>query len=319
VNKSFLAVVLVPMLVSAGEVPSPEEVLQKALAPATVSYRARFLTTTWRGGQGRAEETLVYFRPPAMTRREFLGPDGAVVRVVVSDGDRETISVPGRSSGMHGAAVKSIPKQLDANRERLLLMKNYRVTAAPDERLAGRRAWGITLTPVDEGKPRQFYAVDAETGVLLRVRRFLPGTDGAEQTVVEDLLVAPPMDDGLFQSHVPSEDHGLEPAFSTPEEVSRASTMGFRPPASLPGGFVLESADFFDVGKNRVLAVRYTDGLAILSLYRSGRSAVFEAPGDHAGPLRSRHWKEGDSYYTLIGDLSDEALNAASLSLRRKR
>src|SRR5205823_2561510 len=73
--------------------------------------------------------------------------------------------------------------------------------------------------------------------------------------------------------------HGLDPDFLSMEQLDHA--MGKRSdfPAELMGGFVFESADFFDVGKEVVRHVRYTDGLTVVSLFQTDRPVRLNGTG----------------------------------------
>lgn len=300
---------------------SPEELLERALLPPRVSYRARALTTVWNGGRGETEEVRVYRRPSGEERREFIGSDGKVVRVVVSDGQIEQVFVPGREMRLGGRASKATPKKLSAERERDLLLRNYRLSLAPEERVAGREGQAVVLIPVASGKPQQIYVVDKASGILLRVRRFLPGTNLAVQTVLLDLETAVPLADDLFEVSPEGgvKPHGLEPDFLPPEDAFWGPDNKASPPAMLPVGFVLESQDAFELSHQGVSVARYTDGLAVLSLYRTAFPSVLEDSSSPGGALRDVHWTEGGSHFTLVGDLSDQALQTISFQLQNSR
>ena len=315
-NKRFLPVMMALAACSyAAEGSSPEDILEKALTPPAVTYRARALTTIWRDGKGSTEEIVVYARPTGETRREFLGPDGKIVRVVLSNGKMEHISIPGQKKSLVGRAVKAVPRQMSLERERQLLFENYRLLKCEDERVAGRWGEEVELIPLEKGIPHQLYVVDTRSGIILRARRFLPDTDLGVQTVLLDLETDISLPGDLFQTkpNEPEEPHGLQPDFLTMEETAKENTTALQTPVLLPNGFNLESTDLFEVGKDMVFVARYTDGLADLSLYQTPHPSTFEDHRAQGGAFRSVHWEKGPTYFTLVGDLAESTLNELAL------
>ena len=59
----------------------------------------------------------------------------------------------------------------------------------------------------------------------------------------------------------------MTPDFLSIDEMEKATGRETELPAELPGGFAFESADYFDVGKDMVRHLRFTDGLAVLSVF----------------------------------------------------
>jgi outer membrane lipoprotein-sorting protein len=301
------------------------------LAEPDVAFQGKVMIARWDGPRSRAEEATVYFRPPSSTRWEFLGPDGHLQRVVVSDGQKQRVRIAGRRKSLVGDAAKSRAKVMSADRERMLLISNYASTSLPPEKVAGRPAWLLQLKPVIDGKPEQRFWVDQETEVVLEVKRTLPGGEFAVDSVFTQFDPEPELKDALFETTPGAgggqQDRVMAPAFMTLDELQRAGS--FRVPAELPEGFSFESADAFDVAGGRVLHARYTDGLAVLSLFRTDRpvrltpggmvaeAAATDVPSFRlSARTRTLHWKQGSAYYTLVGDLSQQLLEKISKHFR---
>jgi negative regulator of sigma E activity len=310
--------------------PSAEDLLDMILAAPDTPFQGRVMIARWNGPRSRAEEAAVYFRPPNSYRWEFLGPDGRPQRVVVSDGRRQEVSIAGRAQPLVGDAAKSRSKVMSADRERLLLSSNYAPTVLAADRVAGRPVWVLSLAPVLEGKPEQRFWVDQETEVVLEVKRSLPGGAFAASSLFTrfDPDPSPELNDALFKTTYGSggavASRVMAPAFMTLEELERRAGGSFRVPPELPEGFFFESADSFQVAGRAVFQVRYTDGLAVLSLFRTDRptrappeDVLSSASGDvpsirlHA-QTASLQWKKGGYFYTLVGDLSPALLGRVS-------
>lgn len=331
--KSAAVLILGALVHGAPAAPTPESLLDSALNPPDIYYQGRMMVTHWVGKQTNAEEVEVYHAPDNKTRREFLAPDGRVMRIVVSDGDNEQVQWVKSRKVLKGDAVKSYEKLMSPEKERDLLLKNYRLSATGQEKVAGRGAWILELSPLIAGKPHQRLWIDQETGVVLENKRFLPKNSFASMARFNRFEPREPLDAGLFRleldSAVAVTGKGLEPDFMSIEDLNAATGKESRFPETLPEGFVFESADFFNVGKLTIRHVRYTDGLAVLSLFQTDRpvrlpkkGSALSADSAGSGSLRlssAGHvlpWKRGKQYFTLMGDTSHELLRTISAGLR---
>jgi hypothetical protein len=265
----------------------------------------------------------VYYRPPGRYRWEYLSPDGHASRTVVSDGERQWVRAGGRV--LAGDSPRANYKRITDDEEWRRLTQNYRMSTGVEVLLLGRPMRVVTLDPVGAGKPEQRVTVDKQTGVVFENRR--TGADGfAVVTRLVRFDAGAETPESYFGS-VPPEavDHGLDPDFLSLEEMNRLSRGGASFPEVLADGFVFESADVFQVGRAPVRHVRYTDGLAVLSLFETAAPVggpMQESLPDAGVPLRLLspgtlvHWKSGGRYYTLMGDVSEDALKKISAGLR---
>ncbi len=331
-TSSKAAAVLSALLLSvpALAAPAPEDLLESALSSPSISYQGKVMVTQWFGKQTRAEEMRVHFAPPAKIRREFLAPDGRVTRVSVSDGEFEQVSRDGKS--VVGDAVRSYEKVMPPEREREVLLSNYELLIDTADKVAGRPVWLLTLKPKLEGKAWQSMAIDQETKVVLRVKRYLPRRSFASQASFTSFEPNKPQDNSLFvlgaTTGAAVSAAALTPDFMTLEQLAKEMGRASRLPQSLPGGFVFESADVIKAGKSRAAHARYTDGLTVLSVFetehpvklpKSGRIAVSAGfPGALSASRAGKvlNIKAGDRHYTLMGDLSRELLADVARALK---
>jgi outer membrane lipoprotein-sorting protein len=347
------ALLLIPffLIAAAPRTPKPQRLLEQALNPPDLSFQGRMMVTYWFGRQTRAEELDVYHSPPGRTRREFLAPDGSPSRIVVSDGKKEEIRLIRQGRVIYGAATKSYKKLMGQDKERELLLKNYQLSATGPATVAGRSAWILELKPLVSGKPSQRLSIDQETGLILENKRFLPKKPFAALMRFTQLELKEGLNENLFamtsSTAQPLPGQRPEPDFMSLEELKEATGHSLtdsgggtsaryrlvdrspRFPHELPGGFLFESADFFRVGKQTVRHARYTDGLAILSLFETDRPIRLPKAGGPdlgktlgAGALRLSssgrvlHWKRARRHYTLMGDLSRELLEVLSAQVK---
>ena len=310
--------------------PPAETLLDWSLEAPTSPYRGRMMFTQWFGKQARAEDVEVYHEGDRV-RREFLAPDGTPARVIVSDGELQEVHLVKKGKVLRGDAVKSYEKLMPPERERELLLKNYRLTAEGPQDVAGRPCWILEIAPLVAGKPEQKLWIDQDTHVVLENKRLLPGRAFAAMIRYTRFEPKADIDDALFAldtSTTAKAGKGLEPDFMTLEQLNAETGKHASLPAELPAGFVFESADFFTVNKSTVTHARYTDGLSVLSVFltdkpvrlpKGGPAPRSGLPGaslrlSSAGRLL--HWQRGRAHYTLLGDVNKELLQRIAKALQ---
>ena len=321
---------LLPAAVSAAE-SNPESVLSQVLSDPESGYSARAVTIRWFGGQehARSSEYTVWYMPPGRYRREHFAPDGSVDSVAVSDGSSEVISLTRKGRTLSGDSVKSSDKVLDPEQEERLLKQNYELSLTTTDSVAWRPAWLLTLSPKTQGKCRQTFTVDRETGVIVASRRYLPGgriaalfkftrfTPGPQP---EDRFALPPVSTSAARSPGPE--------FMTIPELEKAANEKSYFPPELPGGFVFESAGLLHVGGEPVQHARYTDGLSVISVFQTRRrvkASPMTIMDDRASRSALRLSAAGrvlrvstkGRYFTLVGDVSAPLLRDIGAALRR--
>jgi negative regulator of sigma E activity len=190
--------------------------------------------------------------------------------------------------------------------------------------MAGRPCWILEIIPKEKNKHRQRVWIDQQTGVVLQIRRFRP--EGRFTTLSRFVSFKPQnnLPSELFsldKSSGPAVAHGLDPLAISLEEFKKEYGQSFSPPTELPAGFVFESANHFKVKSKDVWHLRYTDGLAALSLFltrgpvsrpKNGQ-LLGDAVGDTAiggvgqpvmyGFGKVLEWKKKHRYYILMGDV----------------
>ncbi|MBI5247254.1 MAG: hypothetical protein HY923_08735 [Elusimicrobia bacterium] len=329
-NRAATALAALLLGAPARAMPAADELLQQALATPAIQYQGKVMVTQWYGRQTRAEEMHVHFSPPGNIRREFLAPDGRVARVSVSDGEFESVSRDGKV--VVGDAVRSYEKVMTPERERELLLSNYELSVGTADKVAGRPVWLLTLEPKLKGKAWQSMAVDQETKIVLRVKRYLPRRAYASQASFTSFEPGKAQDPALFHlggsTATAIAASALAPDFMTLEQLAKETGRDSRLPKSLPGGFSFESADVVKVGRSRAAHARYTDGLTVLSVFETERpvklpkSGLLETGTGFPGALSaSRGGKvlkldAGGRHYILMGDLSKELLADVARALK---
>ena len=321
----LLTLLALPAAAAAPVAPDPQHLLAAALSAPDRPYHGHLTVTEWSGRQTRAEEVEVYYSPTNRYRWEFLAPDGSATRVAVSDGSHETVLLvrPGRT--VTGEAARSSTKLMMPQREKELLLRNYRLCATGPDMVAGRKAWVLDMRPRISGKPHQLLWIDTETQIILSIKRYLPKKQFAALSRFTRFDLKTPLPESLFDLQMDSATpvtQDMTPDFLSIDELEKATGRETDLPAELPGGFAFESADYFDVGKDAVRHLRFTDGLAVLSVFLTDKPVRLPSGGalrpasqiSPPGSLRLSStgkvfsFQRGKQYYTLMSDVSRDLL-----------
>lgn len=316
----------------AGDPLSPPTLLEMAISPEK-SYSGRIGLTQWRGKQAHSEDVQIYFSPTHGYRREYLTPTGTVDRILLANGDEERLHLIQQRLVLTGNPI-TLDSRLAHKRMALeLLFKNYSVEKKADDRVLGRTAWALDITPKEAGKPHQRYWIDQETKVILESERFLPEGGLASRARFTRFEAAPNLPSTLFDlaisTRVTVVQHELDPDYLSLADLHAKTGMATHYPDRLPGGFQFDSADTFELEKTTVLCARYTDGLTAVSLFQTARPVK---PGtrasspetrdsllDSMGTAQANHvyqWRTGDRYFTLVGDVSTDLMRRIAGAFR---
>jgi hypothetical protein len=242
---------------------------------------------------------------PALTRLEFVDPDGRSGPVVVENGRNRWFYSP-RHRTWRPISWSPPEPRLD------LLLKNYRVIPGAMDRVAGRLALQVRIEPRQAGNPRKHSWLDLATGIALRSDLYDHRGRFVSTAGFRHFRTEPSLPPALFRAP------GAAPC--APEESEPPARLSFAAmlPRHLPRGYVLERISRSRHGETEVLRARYTDGLNVLSMVQwKGRrdpedrgSERFWAPGERV--LRSI----GRVTILVAGDLSGDELRRVSASIR---
>lgn len=312
-----------------------DAVLRKLIDGPRAPFEGRVLSTHWAGAKaGASSEYEIRFSPPDRWRREYLGGDGKPRAIVVSDGDKETVLLVSTGKVLVGDAPRSLEKVMGAEREEALLRSNYTISASGRETVAGRQGVVLELTPTEAGKPLQRIVIDEPTGAVLSNRRHLPGGRlAASATYVR--FSAKDQDEEQFQAPTSSRpvEHAIDPDFMTMDAMSKELGRKFEFPEKLSAGFEFESGDVLKVGKSKIAHARYTDGLAVVSIFEldkpvraadvkrlNGSGGAGHASGvTLSGPANAARSTHGTRHVVLLSDVSRALLEKLAAELRARK
>ncbi|HVT13962.1 MAG TPA: sigma-E factor regulatory protein RseB domain-containing protein [Fimbriimonadaceae bacterium] len=165
-----------------------------------------------------------------------------------------------------------------------LVVRNYTIRLERREKVAGRDAAIVTATPKDDDLETRCYAIDENTGFLLRLETCKEGSAPVLHFETKMVQFPDKFAKGTFE---------INSAFVTTEHYDRkcvgpesandlVDELGFHPvvPNKLPFGFAVQELQAATDSRPTALAVRITDGLAKATIieWEGGRSSKAPAP-----------------------------------------
>lgn len=294
------------------------------------SFSMRKEAAAWIGGKTVATVYWEYHAPPDRWRIEFLAPKTARGRVMIQR--KSTIWQWEPSRGAVFVTKGDLPID-DAERIVPLISRNYRIhTDRPDSIEAGHKCHVLRLTPKFRGKPKWLLWVDRETGMILKRERY--GSHGELEMASHCLEfrltpVSPAKFDpkSLPKGSVISRRRQRVP--SSRSELRRL--IGITPPVLLKGGFRLHSMSTLP-DQPKTAHITYSDGIVTLSMFASRGSRLnaadlrkgrhmhignSDAVASDLGQFTSVSWLDDGFVYTLVGEVSQQAITEIARSVAR--
>jgi len=188
-----------------------------------------------------------------------------------------------------------------------LIDKNYTLSLVGPSTIAGRKTTTILAQPKDEDLAARRFFIDPENGLILQSE--VGDLKGKMDKTIETHLVSFPkrLDPSIFQ--IPEGDDGLEVVKTDwPKRLrdpSKATPLvGFAPrlKPDLPSGFIITEVHLVGNEDAAFLAVRLTDGLALVTVYQWDTDKKLTNL-----PSRRGHGVDGEGVcYYAVGDVSSD-------------
>lgn len=324
---------------AAVKAPTAESLFVRVLqADDLFPYKGRQITTYWR--TGRTVEVLVFHRPQDDQRIQFLNPEAARGRLLVSDGVQQWEYEPHQKLLRHR---RLSPGALDDDDllSYTLLRVNYLLAVDPHPRMvADRKTYLVTVKrPQGQTLARRFW-IDSGSGLILK--REIYGESGKLVVTVafSDITYHPVLPASLFNlsalagtvrvTELPTSETAVSLKTLPSQLAGKASA-----PASL-AGYRLVGATTTKIGLRPVLHLRYSDGLNLVSVFEQRRTQpgrpTLVPPGQrivlidktpvhvgHRASLTTLNWDTPTLNITLMGEMGFSTLRALAQSFIQGR
>lgn len=322
----------------AGALPSALEMLARTLAAErSVDYAGILRTVIYQQGKPVASTVRAYRQAPNRERLEYESPELADL-------------VAGCNEHFHwqyhphqGQTILSRPirSRFQGPRREELIRRNYCINCLGTDRVAGRPAYILELTPKQPGNPSRRLWVDQKTFTILRREYYTAEGFLQMQTTFQEINYHPRFSADLFEVPKPSRPPKAMPLTSAGQPLTLeqlSAQVGFTVilPPYLPPGYEYDTclAYHCPCGCGMVSAqLQYIDGLNCLTVFetsphRAGccipqKGAV--APGDHPSCLLAdfgyTHFASvatTSPAITVVGEVAPEELIRVVEGLRQR-
>lgn len=281
----------------------------------TISRNGRDVTSEQRVlRNGSRALRLEYVRPPALAGEQIVD-DGHLFRRYVPA--TNTLEVgPSRIQRMRGR-MRGVMEQITRG--------GLSVRSVGQEMVAGRACSIIEVAP--SGQPRasrRRFWIDPTNGAQLRIDQYNATGKRVSTSYYTDINYNPSFAKDAFRApRTSGRPRLVTPQVGTPlPSVAQAQAQaGFTvlQPSFLPSGYRFQSASISDYRKNKLVALRYVNGLNVLSLFETPRPNR-DRPEEHR---RANHPRDGVLVseqgllrLVLIGNLTGDDMERVLASVR---
>lgn len=316
--------------ISAPQVPAQEQDAQNLLrrmlqAEKSLTLSGSQITTISRNGQDVTSEQRVLRNGSRAFRLEYVRPANLAGEQIVDDGRlfrrylpaTNTLEVSPSRLQRLGGRMRQVMEQITRG--------GLSVQSVGQETVAGRICHVIEVVPNGLAKAaRRRFWVDPTNGAQLRIDQFSPAGRRVSTSFYTDVTYSPTFARDAFRApKTPGTVRTVTPQVGTrlPSVAQAQAQAGFNvlQPAFLPPGFRFQSASISDYRKNKLVALRYVNGMNTFSLFETPRPATAR-PEE---PKRAHHprngvltGEQGNLRLVLIGNLDGEDMERVLASVR---
>ena len=282
-------------------------------------------TTISRDGRDVTSEQRVLRNGSRALRLEYIRPANLAGEQIVDDGRlfrryipaTNTLEVSPSRIQRLGGRMRQVMEQITKG--------GLSVQSVGQETIAGRACRVVEVMPsgLTKATRRRFW-IDPTNGAQLRIDQFNAAGIRVSTSYYTDITYNPTFAPDAFRApKTPGTVRTVTPQVGTAlPSVAQAQTQaGFTvlQPSFLPPGFRFQSASISDYRKNKLVALRYVNGMNTFSLFETPRPP--EARPEE--PKRVRHprngvltGEQGNLRLVLIGNLSGEDMERVLASVR---
>jgi hypothetical protein len=195
--------------------------------------------------------------------------------------------------------------------------------------MAGRASHFLTLDPYDPyGRPIRVW-IDSATGVTLARQESDRRGNSFGMTAFTSISYPETLKDSETAFSVPEGARTIRvsrsPLFRTPGALRKWARMELLLPMSMPRGFEFESGELISLGGAPTFCLRYSDGLAVITLFQTQTARTMQTP------YQSVAWKmlprgesvavSGQTHVSTVvmGPRDSEGIMIVARSLDRQR
>jgi len=288
----------------------PEKILSLSLeAQFQVNIEGIMETQVYHQERNYTIRAKVVYQEPDFSYILYLAPPMVKGKKILDNGKLRIEYIPGMNDFRISASLNSSLARKRREKGLNLILANYTISQSPDEEIAGRGVYVVSLLLRSSGNPGLKRWIDKETFLPLKQeRRSSEGKLTFSSQFVEIHFNKKLSREELNDIPKSVKDRRFLPphqVISDIEELKETSKFSLSFPRYLPSGYSFQESVLLNDGQK--VALTYTNGLETIVLWQS-LPINLKIQGDREMPFGTKFWTEKGKTFVLIANISEEEL-----------
>ena len=260
----------------------------------------------------------IIYRKPDFSYILYLAPPMIKGRRILDNGKSRIEYIPGMNSPKHSSSLNSSLAKKRREKSLNLILANYTISQLPDEYIAGREVYVISLLPQYSGNPGLKRWIDKETFLPLKQERYNSEGKLTFSSQFTEIHFGKKISEEELNDIPESGENGklIPPhqVISDIVELKEISRFPLSFPKYLPSGYSFQEGVLLNGGQRVDLI--YANGLEIIVLSQSppitvktedNRQIPFGGVLSKMG-VKTKFWTDKGKTFVLIANISEEEL-----------
>ena len=288
----------------------PEKILSLSLqAQFQVNIEGIMETQVYHQGRNYTIRAKVVYQEPDFSYILYLAPPMVKGKKILDNGKLRIEYIPGMNDFEISASLNSPLARKRLEKGLNLIFANHTISQSPDEEIAGRGVYVVSLLLRPSGNPGLKIWIDKETFLpLKRERHSSEGKLTFSFQFLEIHFNKKLSREELNDIPKSVKDNGFRPPYRVIgdiEELKETSRFSLSFPKYLPSGYSFQEGVLLNDGQK--VALTYTNGLETIVLWQSLPLNI-KIQGDREMPFGTKFWTEKGKTFVLIANISEEEL-----------
>lgn len=288
----------------------PEKILCLSLeAQFQVDAEGIKETQVYRQEENYIIRAKIIYRKPDFSYILYLAPPMIKGRRILDNGKLRIEYIPGMNNPKHSSSLNSSLARKRREKSLNLILANYTISQLPDEYIAGREVYVISLVLQYSGNPGLKMWIDKETFLPLKQERYNSEGKLTFSSKFTEIHFGKKISEEELNDIPESGENGklIPPhqVISDIEELKEISRFPLSFPKYLPSGYSFQEGVLLNGGKR--VALTYTNGLETIVLWQS-LPINLKIQGDHEMPFGTKFRTDKGKTFVLIANISEEEL-----------
>ena len=288
----------------------PEKILSLSLeAQFQVDVEGIKETEVYRQEESYIIKAKVVYQKPDFSYMLYFAPPIIKGRKIFDNGKLRIEYIPGMNNFKISSSLNSSLARKRREKSLNLILANYTISQLPDEYIAGREVYVISLVPQYPGSPGLKRWIDKETFLPLKQERYNSEGKLTFSSQFTEIHFGKKISEEELNDIPESGENGklIPPhrVISDIEELKEISRFPLSFPKYLPSGYGFQEGVLLNGGQR--VALTYTNGLETIVLFQ-GPPINLKIQGDREMPFGTKFRTDKGKTFVLIANISEEEL-----------